>query len=122
MAHSGDDGRRPWRPATEVRRARGLPLIATVIPSIKPRTAIVVPWRPVLKQVPPCRSRKLAAAFDPLRPSVLQIFCVAKFLREAGRGEGGAHTGNLGRGSPARVDHPDAVRPSQLSPGPEPGS
>jgi hypothetical protein len=28
-----------------------------------------VPWRPVLKQLPPPRSKKLAAENDPLRPS-----------------------------------------------------
>jgi len=40
-----------------------MPLVATVAVSIKRMHGGCVPWRPVLKQVPPWRSQKLAAAF-----------------------------------------------------------
>jgi Helix-turn-helix len=36
--------------------------------------------RPLSKQVPPWRSQKLAAVFDPLRPSSANLFCTANVL------------------------------------------
>jgi hypothetical protein len=65
-------GRRPWRPVTEVLRARHLPLIATIIASIRRRHSGSVPWRPVLKQVLPWRSLNSAAGIDPLRKPTVQ--------------------------------------------------
>src|SRR6202030_162389 len=61
VAHLRSRGRRPRRLLIGVLRAPHLPMIETVISSIRKRTAIAVPWRPVLKQVRPWRSRKLAA-------------------------------------------------------------
>jgi hypothetical protein len=40
-------------------------LVAALIASIGRIYSGCVPWRPVLKQVPPWRSQKLATAFDP---------------------------------------------------------
>jgi hypothetical protein len=41
-------------------------LIATAVASIRRIYSGCLPWRPLLKQVPPWRSRKLAAGIDPL--------------------------------------------------------
>jgi hypothetical protein len=71
MARCRCHGRRPWRPLIGVLRAQHLPLVEVLISSIIKRHGGCVPWRPVLKQVPPWRSQKLAAACDPERtPSV----------------------------------------------------
>jgi hypothetical protein len=65
LARCGCHGRRPWRPVIEVLRASRLPLIAMVTASIRRMHSGCAPWRPVLKQVLPCRSRSSAAEIDP---------------------------------------------------------
>jgi hypothetical protein len=65
LAHLRSRGRRPRRLLIGVLRAPCLPIIETVISSIRKRTAIAVPWRPVLKQVLPWRSLYSAAEIDP---------------------------------------------------------
>jgi hypothetical protein len=68
VAHLGIHGRRPWRRLSGVLRARRLPVVEAGISSIRKRHSGCVTWRPVLKQVLPCRSLNSAAEIDPELP------------------------------------------------------
>jgi hypothetical protein len=53
-------------------------MVETDISSIRKRRSGRVPWRPVLKQVLPWRSRKLAAEIDPLLTTQTANWCIAR--------------------------------------------
>src|SRR5271169_950979 len=71
LAHLGIHPRPPWRPVSGVLRARCLPMVETGISSIRKQRSGCVAWRPVLKQVLPCRPRSSATRIDPLRTSIV---------------------------------------------------